>query len=31
MKNVLWRIEHDELKGLNPKLIVLNIGTNNFR
>ena len=29
-QNMLWRLEHGELKGQNPKLIVLNIGTNQF-
>jgi lysophospholipase L1-like esterase len=28
-QNVLWRLDHDELDGLHPKLIILNIGTNN--
>ncbi|NMA43171.1 MAG: hypothetical protein GX946_07300 [Oligosphaeraceae bacterium] len=29
-QNVLWRLEHDEIAGQNPKLIVVNIGTNQF-
>ena len=29
-QNVLWRLQNGELKGQDPKLIVLNIGTNQF-
>lgn len=29
-QNVLWRLEHGELQGQSPKLIVVNLGTNQF-
>lgn len=31
IENVLWRIYHDELTGITPEKIVVNIGTNNLR
>ena len=30
IQNLLWRLDHGELVGLHPKLIVLMIGTNNI-
>jgi|TARA_B110000914_G_scaffold93113_1_gene81936 lysophospholipase L1-like esterase len=30
IQNVLWRLDHGEVRGLKPKHVILNIGTNNL-
>lgn len=30
IENVLWRIENGELENINPKIVVLHVGTNNY-
>lgn len=29
IQNVLWRLDHGEMSGIQPKAVILNIGTNN--
>ena len=29
-RQLIWRIQHDELKGLSPKVVLVGIGTNNL-